>query len=190
MKNISSIFYLFFVLVMLYSCSEKKNDNELIMCEKDTSNVESEVNSNVKMTGKINSIELPVLKEARKNDSITKAEEEFRLAMLEKQQVTEFKKTIFSKSIDLNFDGKQDLITIFIIDNGKDTITYLSFYAHLEGEMKNTFDFRFDEKIEKIKDITTFRDCTFVITAIPTNNQKLIKRKFKFINNYNFLPLN
>lgn len=175
--------------VFLLSCSEK-NKEQPIICEKDTLFLEHDVTKHGNGLGKIHTKETADLVKKRHHDSIAQAEEAFRLAMLDMQQVTEFKKTIYSKSIDLNFDKKKDLIIIYIIVTGKDTITYLSFYSHLEGEMKNTYDYRFDDKIDKIKDIRTYNDSTFVISAILTKQKKSIQKRFKYINDYSFLLIN
>lgn len=184
---ITIVIFIFFVFLL--GCSEK-NKEQTIIYEKDTIFYKPKVLNNRIDTGKIDSKDTINLVKKINHDSIAQAKESFRTMMLEKQQVTEFKKTIFSKSIDLNFDKKKDLIIIYIIVTGKDTITYFSFYAHLEGEMKNTYYYRFEDKIDKIKDIRTFNDSTFVISAILTKQKKSIQKRFKYINDYNFSLIN
>lgn len=181
---IISIFFVFFL-----GCSEK-NKEQPIICDKDTIFLKPDVSNHASDIGKIHTKETTVLLKQQHHDSIAHAKETFRLKMLEKQQVTEFKKTIFSQSIDLNFDKNQDLIIISTIATDTDTITYLSFYFHLEGKMKNTYDYRFEDKIDKIKDIRTFNDSTFVISAVLTKQKKFIQKRFKYINDYNFSLIN
>lgn len=188
MYNVISI-VIFICFVFLLGCSEK-NKEQPIICEKDTIFLEPDVSNHGRGIGKIHTKVTTDLIKKRHHDSIAQAEEAFRLAMLDMQQVTEFKKTIYSKSIDLNFDKKKDLIIIYIIVTGKDTITYLSFYSHLEGEMKNTYDYRFEDKIDKIKDIRTFNDSTFVISAVLTKQKKSIQKRFKYVSDYSFLLIN
>lgn len=190
MRYIFSIVTICFILLLFISCSDSKKDNQLVICEKDTLWEETEVLNPQSKLGQIYTQEKPDVIQKRRQDSIAKQEEAFRLAMLERQQVNEFKKTIYSRSIDLNFDKKKDLLIIYIIVTGKDTITYLSVYTHLESEMKNTFDYRFEEKIDKIRDVRTFNDSTILVNAILTNQKKSIQKKFKYINDYNFSLIN
>lgn len=180
-----------FCIALLFTCSEKHHNQEQVIWEKDT--IWEEPNGSKKglKIGQIYTEESTELIKKKHKDSIPKGQEAYRLEMIEKQKVTEFKKTIFSKSIDLNFDKKKDLIVMNIIVRGnQDTVTYFSFYSHQDALMKNTFDFQFEEKIDKIIDITTYIDSTFVITAVLTNSKKVIKKKFKYINDFSFLSIN
>lgn len=188
MSYINLLVIICFIFVMFLSCSDPKKDNNLAICEKDTTWKETEVTNSPKNIGKIHVDENPEVLKKRQRDSIAKQEEAFRLEMLEMKQVNEFKKTIYSRSIDLNFDKKKDLLIIYIIVSEGDTITYLSVYTHLESQMKNTFDYRFEEKIDKIIDVRTFNDSTISINAVLANQKKSIQKKFKYINdNYFFL---
>jgi len=185
MRLILTILIVFTFLYFL-GCSHKKNE-QLVICEKDTSRID-EPNAIIQNNQKIN--DTANLVRVIEIDSINKVIIKDDTSLIEKKQVTEFKKTIFSKTMDLNFDKKGDLALIYIIATEQDTISYLSIYIHQKNEMKNTFDIRFDEKIEKIQSISTYTDSTIIINAIMKNSKKKILKKFKFINEYKYIPLN
>jgi len=175
MRLILTILIVFTFLYFL-GCSHKKNE-QLVICEKDTSRID-EPNAIIQNNQKIN--DTANLVRVIEIDSINKVIIKDDTSLIE----------IFSKTMDLNFDKKGDLALIYIIATEQDTISYLSIYIHQKNEMKNTFDIRFDEKIEKIQSISTYTDSTIIINAIMKNSKKKILKKFKFINEYKYIPLN
>lgn len=182
---------LIFIITFLYliGCSNKQNE-QIIIIEKDKSNLDKQIEK----TNSPNQIEHIIL-----DTSIVDLENQYQTtkpdkikedtSLIEKKQVTEFRRAIFSKTMDLNFDRKGDLALIYIIATEKDTISYLSIYIQHQNQMKNTFDIKFDEKIYKINSISTYTDSTIVINAYLKNSKKPILKKFKFINEYNYIPL-
>lgn len=192
------IFFIFFIFsLFIISCSENEKSNEVEdISAKDTS-FEDTINpthihkiDSVIDSGKSKLIEVVDLTKDTNSQQNIEEEEATKLEVVESKKVAEYKKTISTKNLDLNFDNKRDLLILYIIVNEKDTITYLSFYLQFKNEMKNTFDFKFEEKIEKIKEIKTYNDSTITVTFSLSNQKSIKLKRFKYINDYNYLPLN
>jgi len=183
MRLILTIFIIFFYLI---GCSNKENE-KLIIIEKDSIKIEDSnlINEKKQYINDTTLAQIDV-----KIDTLNKKIKNEDTLLIEKKRVTEFKKNIFAKTIDLNFDRKGDLALIYIIATEKDTITYLSIYLNKKNEMQNTFDIRFDEKIDKILSISTYTDSTIVINALDKNSKKAIHKKFKFIHDHYYQLLN
>lgn len=180
--------------LLIFACNGNETPDQIPPLRNDSP---QQVESKVDITHKTNDVvesKIPKdtttkieIKEQKLQDQSTEPQDTTHL--VQQQKVTEYKKTIYSRNSDFNYDSKTDLILFYVITTETDTITYYSLYLNMNNEMRNTITYRFKERIAKIDKFEIYTDSTFIVYARNKETNQKFTKKFKFIDNHTVLEL-
>lgn len=187
-------FSILYISLLFFACNGNETPDQTPPIRNESNN---QVETKVDITQKTNDVVEPKIpkdtttkidiKEQKPQDQSTEPRDTTHL--VQQQKVTEYKKTIYSRNSDFNYDSKTDLILFYVITTETDTITYYSLYLNMNNEMRNTITYRFKEKIAKIDKFEIYTDSTFIVYARNKETNQKFTKKFKFIDNHTVLEL-